>query len=104
MLVQKPLMKALRRNQTSLGSNNTTSSSSLPSTSSSSSSWIHLRSVLFIVASSSSSSSSPVSSDRLVLFLSTSLLLQTLRLFDPLFFNSLTKDFYFPLFLLPPLS
>ncbi|KAK6146508.1 hypothetical protein DH2020_020377 [Rehmannia glutinosa] len=61
MLVQKqPLMRALRRSQTSLGSNNTTSSPSSPS----SSSWVHLRSVLLIVASSSSSSSSPVSSDR----------------------------------------
>ncbi|KAL9166946.1 hypothetical protein ABFS82_05G063600 [Erythranthe guttata] len=59
MLVQKqPLMRALRRSQTSLGSNNSTGSPSSPS---SSSSWIHLRSVLFIVASSSSS---PVTSDR----------------------------------------
>ncbi|XP_011070381.1 GTPase-activating protein gyp7 isoform X3 [Sesamum indicum] len=65
MLVQKqPLMRALRRSQTSLGSNNTTPSPSSPSSSSSSSSWIPLRSVLLIVASSSSSSSSPVSSDR----------------------------------------
>ncbi|KAL0326720.1 UNVERIFIED_CONTAM: TBC1 domain family member 15 [Sesamum angustifolium] len=57
-------MRALRRSQTSLGSNNTTPSPSSPSSSSSSSSWIPLRSVLLIVASSSSSSSSPVSSDR----------------------------------------
>ncbi|KAL3645513.1 hypothetical protein CASFOL_010693 [Castilleja foliolosa] len=65
MLVQKqPLMRALRRSQTSLRSNSTTSSPSLQP-SSSSSSWVHLRSVLLIVASSSSSSSSsPVSSDR----------------------------------------
>ncbi|KAL8535591.1 hypothetical protein ACS0TY_011284 [Phlomoides rotata] len=62
MLVQKqPLMRALRRSQTTLGSDSTTSSRSPPS---SSSSWIHLRSVLLIVASSPSSSSSPVSSDR----------------------------------------
>ncbi|KAL3817870.1 hypothetical protein ACJIZ3_003775 [Penstemon smallii] len=48
-------MKALRRSQTSVGSNSNTTSSS----------WIHLRSVLLVVASSSSSSSSsPVSSDR----------------------------------------
>ncbi|KAL0446529.1 UNVERIFIED_CONTAM: GTPase-activating protein GYP7 [Sesamum latifolium] len=57
-------MRALRRSQTSLGSNNTTPSPSSPSSTSSSSSWIPLRSVLLIVASSSSSSSSPVSSDR----------------------------------------
>ncbi|KAL2547582.1 Ypt/Rab-GAP domain of gyp1p superfamily protein [Forsythia ovata] len=63
MLVQqKPLMRALRRSQTSSDSSPSNNNSS-----SQSSSWIHLRSVLLIVASSSassSSSSSPVSSDR----------------------------------------
>ncbi|KAL2524896.1 Ypt/Rab-GAP domain of gyp1p superfamily protein [Abeliophyllum distichum] len=63
MLVQqKPLMRALRRSQTSSDSSPSNNNSS-----SQSSSWIYLRSVLLIVASSSassSSSSSPVSSDR----------------------------------------
>ncbi|XP_051144834.1 rab GTPase-activating protein 22-like isoform X2 [Andrographis paniculata] len=67
MLVNKhPLMKALRRSQTSLASSKSmlspSSTSSPSSSAASSSSWIHLRSVLLIVASSSSSS--PVSSNR----------------------------------------
>ncbi|EPS62418.1 hypothetical protein M569_12369 [Genlisea aurea] len=61
MLIQKqPLVRGLRRGQTSLALNNATLSSS---SSSSSSSWIHFRSVLFIV-SSSSLNPMPVSSDR----------------------------------------
>uniref|UniRef100_A0A2N9FPH8 Rab-GAP TBC domain-containing protein n=1 Tax=Fagus sylvatica TaxID=28930 RepID=A0A2N9FPH8_FAGSY len=52
---EKPVMRALRRSQTSSPSSN---SSSPSSSSSSSSSWIHLRSVLLVVASSSSSSPS----------------------------------------------
>ncbi|XP_050268873.1 rab GTPase-activating protein 22-like isoform X2 [Quercus robur] len=58
---ENPVMRALRRSQTSSPSSNS-SSSSPSSSSSSSSSWIHLRSVLLVVASSSSSSSSPSSS------------------------------------------
>ncbi|CAI9093407.1 OLC1v1028905C1 [Oldenlandia corymbosa var. corymbosa] len=63
MMQDKPLMKALRRSQTSFWSNSPSSSSS------SRPSWIHLRSVLLVVASTTtitttSSTSSPVPTDR----------------------------------------
>ncbi|KAL3499157.1 hypothetical protein ACH5RR_038250 [Cinchona calisaya] len=65
MMQDKPLMKALRRSQTSFSSNNPSSSSSSRQSTPSSSSWVHFRSVLLVVASSSSSSSSsPVPTDR----------------------------------------